>query len=220
MKQGADLVTRRMSKMLLQRSFTIGIITALASAACLSAVANASIPTTITPTPVVATAPKAVAAPKPKPTAPAVTANTAQFSCPNCANGNSAISLTTTLGMMNQVTAASMNLGSGIFHPEHLSFPAQAAMTPDATPLQNDPAYMKKWQDDSYASATFTGPDEMMDGDGNVSRQKLGEWFVSQGIISDQYADEYFPSDSKGSGLLKTKSSSAIFSIGDDDSDT
>jgi hypothetical protein len=206
MKQSAESVTRRMSKMLLQRSFII--IAALGSAACLSVVANASIPPVATPAPAV-TAPQPVA----KQTAPAVTANTPQFSCPNCASSSSPINLTTTLGMMNQITTASMNLGSGVFHPDVISFPTPAATTPDATPLQNNPEYVKNLQSQSYASATFAGP--MVNTDGNVSSQALGQWFVSQGIISDQYADEYFPDSPDGSGLQNTKSSSAIFSVGD-----
>jgi hypothetical protein len=206
MKRSADSVARRTRQMLLQRSHIFGV---LASAACLSAVANASIPAVTTVT---------SAQPVAKQTAPALTANTPQFSCPNCATSSSPINLTTTLGMMNQITTASMNLGSGIFHPDVVSFPAPATTVPDATPMQNDPAQVKKWQDESYASATFTGP--MMDTDGNLSSQKLGEYFVSQGIISDEYADEYFPDRSAGSDLQNTKSSSAIFSIGDGNGDT
>jgi hypothetical protein len=193
------------------QSIIIAGVIVVVAVARLGAVAQASIPVANS---VVNSAPKAAAT-------PSVTASTPQFSCPNCGTAASTINLNTTLGMFSQITAASLNLGAGIFHPQNLAFPTPGATTLDATPMQNDPDLQKKWQEAAMTSATFTS--EMVNDSGDVDSGKLGDYFVAQGIISQDYADHYFGEDAQKATVLKTKSSSAIFSTslsgadGDDD---
>jgi hypothetical protein len=220
-----------MSKMGSKRSLIIAV---LSSVVGLSAVANAAIP--LTPSfsvtkpaaPAVAPpfAPKTTAATKSAGTT--VTANTLQFSCPTCAASqqpSAAVLQGVTIGQVSSIVKE-INLGAGIFDPQtlsqprHVAFPtATAAYVPAVTSVT--PADAQATNDAMMESARFSAP-AIMDKDGDIDPDMLGEFMVKNAGISDEYAKLYFGSDAVGTKILKADKYISPFSAASaiDDDDT